>query len=202
MKTTASTPTPSLRERQRERARADILAAVIRVYSDEHGTGPVIDQLTAAAGLARGTLYAHFPGGVDELLIAAYELLGREFVQRTQELLSTRTGWRERMMTHAEVMAEWGAQHPRGVFYNVVGPRHVPASRTGTGASSTLDVFSTELAAAQESGELPADLDTAAIAEMLTGCVKVIGVQATHGVETAERFLDSFRTLLGGLERP
>lgn len=45
---------------RRERTRRKLLAASMRVFSEQSIDGPLIDDFIAAAGVARGTFYNHF----------------------------------------------------------------------------------------------------------------------------------------------
>lgn len=195
-------PNTSLRARRRARTRDDILESVVRVFALDGGSGAVIDQIATGAGLSRATLYSYFPGGVDELTAAAYDRLGEQFVQQAEERLRGLSDWRSRILTHAELMAEWGSDQYRGVFYSIVGPKVIPATRPmGVGSLSTLRLVETELARAQELGEVDASVDPKSVAALLTGCVKVIGVESARDKASADSHLEALRALLRGLDR-
>lgn len=199
MRSADATPGTSLRERHRTRARGDILDAVVQVYAEESGSGAVIEQIATAAGLSRATLYSHFPGGLDELIVAAYESVGEEFLRQTEKRLEGREDWRARIMTHAEVMAAWGTDPHLGVFYNVVAPRFLPSTDdAGVGSSTTRQLAESEITQAQRAGEVAGDIDPVALAAMLTGCVRVIGIEAAQSRSDAAAYVEAFRALLNG----
>lgn len=196
----AAAPARSLRQRQRERVRADILDAVVEVFGRDKTSGAVIEQVAAAAGLSRATLYAYFPGGIDELVNAAYERVGHQFVTATEERMRGRRAWDERILVHAEVMAGWSADHSRAAFYSLVGPRLVTSARAaGIGSGSTRRTVAVELARAQQAGEVAPSVDREATASLLTGCVRVIGIEGAIDAARASQYLEAFVTLLSGL---
>lgn len=51
-----------------------------------HGTG--LGRITDASGAPRGSVYFHFPGGKDELVVAALDRVGAEFTGLLEELLA------------------------------------------------------------------------------------------------------------------
>ncbi|MEE2039723.1 TetR family transcriptional regulator [Nocardiopsis sp. CT-R113] len=58
-----------------------------REQLEAHGyAGTDLDQVLAASGAPRGSLYFHFPGGKDELVAAALEAAGAETGARIREL--------------------------------------------------------------------------------------------------------------------
>jgi AcrR family transcriptional regulator len=194
-------PKSSLRERQRARARDDILDAVVQVFAEEDGSGALIELVAAAAGLSRATLYAHFPGGIDEMIKAAYERAGEQFIAQTRSRLRDLTDWRARIRSHAEVMAEWGADAHRGVFYNIVGPKLLASvDRTGLGSTTTQHLVEAELERARQLGDIPQTVDPVSVAAMLTACVGVVGVEAARESNHADRYVFAFNALLHGLE--
>ncbi|WP_183164560.1 TetR/AcrR family transcriptional regulator [Arthrobacter oryzae] len=195
-------PKTSLRARRRARTHDEILESVVHVFAIDGGSGAVIDQIATEAGLSRATLYSYFPGGVDELIAAAYDWLGEQFVQQAEERLRGLSDWRSRILTHAELMAEWGSDRYRGAFYNIVGPKLISATHpTGVGSQSTLRLVETELARAQEIGEVDEAVDPRSVAALLTGCVKVIGVESARNKASADSHLEALRALLRGLDR-
>ncbi|GAA1446747.1 TetR/AcrR family transcriptional regulator [Nocardiopsis tropica] len=58
-----------------------------RELLEAHGyAGTGLEQVLAASGAPRGSLYFHFPGGKDELVAAALESAGAEIGTRIREL--------------------------------------------------------------------------------------------------------------------
>ncbi|KHJ71561.1 MULTISPECIES: TetR/AcrR family transcriptional regulator [Rhodococcus] len=55
-----------------------------------HGTG--LAHITAGAAAPRGSLYFHFPGGKDELVVAALDRVGAEFTGLLESLIADGRG--------------------------------------------------------------------------------------------------------------
>jgi len=61
----------SLRERRRETTRREAVDSLLGLIAEGGIDLVTIDLVAERSGMARGTLYAHFPAGRDELLRAA-----------------------------------------------------------------------------------------------------------------------------------
>src|ERR1700678_3423705 len=65
---------PSLRQRNKARARSEIAAAALRLFSDKGFSGVTVDQIVAAAGVSRRTFFRYFETKEDALLADYPEL--------------------------------------------------------------------------------------------------------------------------------
>lgn len=65
---------PSLRERNKARARAEIAAAALRLFTDRGFGGVTIDEIVSAAGVSRRTFFRYFETKEDALLADYPEL--------------------------------------------------------------------------------------------------------------------------------
>lgn len=192
-------PEAGRRAHRRRRTRADLVGAALDLIAAEGTDGVGIDALVAGAEVARGTLYAHFPGGRDEILVAAYRLVGERTAARAAELLEERTDWIDRMTAHLESMIEVVRNPGVGIFYTMTGPQLAGMDRRGVGSSAALACFTDELARAVELGEVPSALDVAATAALLVGAVREAGIDVARDPASADRSIAAFRLLLGAL---
>ncbi len=69
---TVHTPTTSLREKQRIEREALILQAAEEVLQEKGYYDTSMDEIAARVGIAKGTIYAHFPGK-EELVVAIFK---------------------------------------------------------------------------------------------------------------------------------
>ena len=200
---TAATEKPvstNLRERRREQTRNDLTSAGLEIISAEGVDAAPIDRLAAQAGMSRGTVYAHFEGGRDELLQEAYRRVGRERVSTAQQMADAAGTWQDRVMAYARAMVALTEDHHRGYFSNVAGPA-LFGSRVerGEGSSASLSAIRKELLLAQQRGEIGSDVDADEMAVLLVGCLREAGIEIAREAMQPEKFLSAFHRLLGGL---
>ncbi|WP_177170011.1 TetR/AcrR family transcriptional regulator [Propionibacterium cyclohexanicum] len=192
--------TLSLRERQQEQGRADIIGAALEIIAESGPQAVSIDRLAEMAHMARATVYARFPDGLDAIISETYRSIGRDLTQRCQSLVSPATPWREVLMTWAREFFAVSAQPRVGTFYNLVGPRLVAASgATGGGSEATLQVFVGSLDNAVRAGELDSSAPVRAIARMLVGALRESGMAIARGELDGEESLEAFGWLVGAL---
>lgn len=79
-----SDPPPSLRERNRARARAEIVAAAQQLFLDQGFAATSVEQIAEAAGVAPRTVFRHFPRKEDIVFHRHAEQVGR-FAQLLDE---------------------------------------------------------------------------------------------------------------------
>ncbi|WP_284984431.1 TetR/AcrR family transcriptional regulator [Arthrobacter sp. efr-133-TYG-118] len=200
---TAATEKPvstNLRERRREQTRIDLTSAGLEIISAEGVEAATIDRLAAQAGMSRGTVYAHFEGGRDELLQEAYRRVGRDLVGTAQRLADSADTWQDRVMAYARAMVALTEDHNRGYFYNVAGPA-LFGSRVerGEGSSASLAAIRKELLLAHQRGEIDSDVDADGMAVLLIGCLREAGIEIAREAMQPARFLSAFQRLLDGL---
>jgi AcrR family transcriptional regulator len=92
----AAPPMRSLRERQREERAALILTIAQEVFADKGYYDASIDEIAARAGIAKGTVYLHFPSKED-LLVALIAQQIAEFLERVDEVTRAPIPVRERI---------------------------------------------------------------------------------------------------------
>src|SRR5258708_24208650 len=69
-----------------------------------HGTG--LNEILAESGAPRGSLYFHFPGGKDQLVLEATRLSVERITRRRREVLATAETPAAALRTFAEGMAQ------------------------------------------------------------------------------------------------
>lgn len=69
--------------------RADLIAAMARLLRDQGYTATGRTQLLAESGVSNGSLYHHFPGGMEELAAAALEASGFAVANALREALDS-----------------------------------------------------------------------------------------------------------------
>ena len=190
----------SLRERRQLRTRTDLVDAVLRVIAESGLSETTIDRISATSGISRGTVYAHFPGGRDELLRAAYARLGRDLVARTRDAVSAAEDWQSRIVAHARAMFDLAADPRIGHFYNVSGPAFiVSGDERGIGSGASAAMIRDVLVAAQTRGEVNAELDADAVAALLVGALREAASGVSAGDRDADRTYAAFAGLVAGL---
>lgn len=194
-------PPASLRQRQQQRTRQDLVRAVIGIISAGGLGAATIQRITTRAGASRATLYAHFPGGRTDLIAEAYQTVGRDLIQAAEQDAAGHTDWIERLCAYPRAMLELSSKRELGLFYNVSGPQLVGMQRRGTGSQRTLDALISELRHAQDSGDVSPQLDVEAVAALLVGAIREAGIDTSRDPSTAPRRLNAFRQLLEAIAR-
>ncbi|WP_052206795.1 TetR/AcrR family transcriptional regulator [Sinomonas humi] len=172
---------------------------MVSVIAYAGSDGPLIEQIASEAGVSRATLYAHFPGGVDELVSKAYERAGLRFVERVRALQAGALSWQERIVAHGRAMVDIAESGPLGRFYNVAAYQFSSvAAVSGAGSRASHDDFASELADAVNLGEL-IDIDIDETAHLLIGAVRMIGIRAAESPRLGAASLKAFERLVEGL---
>lgn len=198
--TSVAPPVPTLRERRRTRTRDELVTATIGVIADLGLDETTIERIQAASGVSRGTVYAYFPGGRDELLRAAYARIGTELVARTRDAAEAAGSWRGSIAAHALALFEL-AEDPRiGHFYNVSGPALITSgSERGIGSGASAEMIRAALEEARTAGEVDPALDVATTAILLVGALREAAVRVAAGASDRERAAAAFARLVDGL---
>lgn len=192
----------SLRERQRERTRDDTVRAAIGLISAGGIDGATIDGILAEVGMARGTLYAHYPAGLDEIVRAAYDRVGADLLAVARSRAGGRAEWTDRVAAYAEAMVELAQDSELGFFYNVSGPGRVgPRHDSAAGSEQTREAFRAELDAAHAVGELAGDLDTRATSALLVGMLRQAGIDVARDSTLGTSYIVAFRRTLKSFAR-
>lgn len=86
----------SLRERQRQEREQLILEAAAQVFADKGYHQTTIEEIAAQVGIAKGTVYLHFPTK-DDLLLALLERLACAFAEMVERIAAQPLSARERL---------------------------------------------------------------------------------------------------------
>ncbi|MBK0422491.1 TetR/AcrR family transcriptional regulator [Leucobacter sp. CSA2] len=190
------------RERRRRRTREDLVAATLQVIGEFGDADLTIDRVSAASGISRGTIYAHFPDGRDELLSGAYAELARDLIARTSSAAALATDWRDSIVAHAEAMLELAGDARIGHFFNVSGPALiVDGAARGIGSGASALMIRDELAAASAAGLIDPGLDAASTARLLVGAIRESAIAVVRDGADPAASLAAFGRLVAGLER-
>lgn len=195
-----TTAMPTLRERRYQRTRQELADTVLAVIGEHGIDGVTIDRVADQAGLSRGTIYAHYPAGRDELLRAAYAELGRQVAARTRAGVSAADSWQTRLIAHARVMYELARVERVGYFYNVSGPALIPeGDECGIGSSTSAALMRETLGAARDEGTVAADVPPDSVAILLVGALREAAAAVASGVCEASDAEAGFARLVAGL---
>jgi AcrR family transcriptional regulator len=191
---------PTLRERRYERTREELVDAVLALIGEHGIDGVTIDRVADEAGLSRGTIYAHYPGGREELLRAAYAELGHQVAARTRVGVAEADSWQTRLLAHARVMYELARVERIGYFYNVSGPALIPeGDERGIGSSASAVLMRGTLVAAQEEGTVAADVPPGSVAILLVGALREAAAAVASGACEVSDAEKAFTRLVEGL---
>lgn len=197
----------SLRERRQQQTRDELVRAALSVIEAEGITAATIDRMSAASGTSRGTVYAYFPAGRDELLREAYARLGARLVEQTRAAVSEAGDWSNQLLALARAMFALARDEHLGYFYNVTGPAlfsSAPAGEEaqelrGTGSGASVEMIRATLELAAGAGEVPGGIESDALALMLVGSLRESAIEVAAGGLDAQRAERAFVRLIQGL---
>lgn len=190
----------TFRERQQERSRSDLVEATLEVISSEGLPAVTIEAILRESGMARATLYTHFPGGRDALLRAAYAQAGEKLLRLASASAARETDWRGRILSYARTMIDYSSSPRLGHFYSVSGPHLMGfQAERGVGSQGYFEVFRDALAAAADAGELVETANPDALAILLTSSLRDAGIAVARRQATVRDLVASVETLLEGI---
>src|SRR5438094_4914335 len=112
-----------MRARQREFARAQFIEVGLELFHERGYAQTTIEELATRCGCAKGTVYAHFPGGKDELFREIYSSIGEEFDELFRAQLA---GASDDVVGYVEaaaaVLMDISAQPGKGRFFMIEAP--------------------------------------------------------------------------------
>lgn len=186
--------------RRRERMRDDVAEAAVRVITADGLDAVSIERLCETAGIARATVYAHYPDGRDGILREAYARAGRMLLALARDRAVSCTSWDERIVSYARTMLEFSSTPTLGHFYSVSGPALRGFRESGgEGSRGYQEAIRSELAAARDAAELVDGADPDILSVLLASSLRDAGIAAAHRPDTAEAFIRGIETILEGL---
>ncbi len=189
-----------LRERNRLRTREDILVAISLLLGERAYDGISIDDVAQRAGVSRGTVYAYFPEGRDQLVREAYLRMADAVTAEGAARHELTTDTVERIVGFATALID-AASTPEGRFYGLMGPDIMSAiaSVAGTSSRTFQQVLIADLRDAADRGDLSADAPVEEIAVAISGAVREIGGVAAREPERVPRLLLALRVICEAL---
>lgn len=198
------------RPRKRERTADHLSATAYRLFEAQGFDAVTMEQIAAEAGVAKATLYAHFP--VKEALLAHRfrEDIAAGMQERAAALAAHRT-FESRMRYLLTESAQWNtvrrAYLPAYIRYLTRQARYgeggapPPNTKAAPIDNGTRGIFAAMFAAAQHSGEIDARLDAALLAisveYLLLGAVA--GWLDDPAIDLTTRFLAAFDLAMHGM---
>jgi TetR/AcrR family transcriptional regulator, regulator of autoinduction and epiphytic fitness len=181
-----------------ERTRRVVLDAALALLG-ERGYGEVtIEAVAAESGVAKSTIYRHWPSRVELINDAFHELAPNLPVPPEGDVRERVVAFLEQVATDV-CASRWSACLPALLD----AAEHDPTARELNLrlASTGRQTLSGLLAEGVRNGELPADLDTVLIAEALAGPIILRRLMAAEPLEPAQvrHLVDQ---VLGGCARP
>ncbi|SJN08739.1 Transcriptional regulator, TetR family [Leucobacter sp. 7(1)] len=190
----------TLRERRQLRTRQELVDALLVIIAEDGVDVATIERVSAQSGISRGTVYAHFPGGRDELLRAAYAALGERLVARSHAAVLAADDWRGQLAALARQMFALAADEHTGHFFNVSGPTLITGgAERGIGSGASVIMIEDALRAAQSDGGVDPSVDTAVTAVLLVGALREAAMRVAAGLDPADRATAAFGRLVEGL---
>jgi AcrR family transcriptional regulator len=195
------------RERRLESTRNELIEATLAVITETGArdlSAVTINRVLSEVGMARATLYAHFPDGRESLLAAAYERVAHQFLDKAESVIELNGGtelrWTQRMAAYAEALVALSTDPGIGYFYNISGPQLLGFSKDrGVGSTGVFIAFKKELEVGALDRKLLGPLGEP-LAVLLSGSLRDAGIEVALRPDTAAELLSAFRLVLQRLD--
>lgn len=163
---------------RRRGTRRRILSAATRLFQAHGFEGTSVDQIVAAANLAKGTFYQYFPAKIDVALALTSEDQGRLMQKMRSKLASGQSP----LVVGSELLRSMGTwfERNRGIARPLL--LHALDQPRIESPDSTRTMLALIFTEAQKKGEIRADLPTEYISGLLVGSIVQIALHWTlHG---------------------
>src|SRR5262249_27065160 len=148
----------SLRERNKLRARQEMLQAALEVFAESGFGSATVENIASRAGASKVTLYTYFPQGREELFRELYEEINNELLERASVIYAAEGDFAERVLALTEALLDVARRPLIGRFYSIDDPALDAALNPVRGHASRVwaDLISKDVAAAQAQGAVTA----------------------------------------------
>jgi AcrR family transcriptional regulator len=193
---------PSLRERNRQRTRQELLDSALAVFTESGYGSATVDSIAARAGTSKVTLYSYFPQGRDELFRELYEQINDEMLQRAAEIYADEPDEGDataRVLALTDALMDVACRPLLGRFYSIEDPGLERALDPVRGHASRVwaDYIAADLEDRMKLGEKRGSAAT--IAQLLVGAMRSALREVADGRATRADVRRAMSTLLSGL---
>jgi len=187
----------SLRERNRLRTTTEILDAAAVLLGDPTTATFTLEDLAQKAGVSRGTVYAYFDGGRDQIITEVYLRAAAHVRERAELLRGEQTEPADRIAALARGFLEVAAQ-PTGRFYGAVRPdvAAIVADNMGSTSVRLTELILEDLRETEIEGALTSGLDAALLATLVSGAIRAAGERAARNPSDVDRLIRTIRELV------
>lgn len=194
----------SLRERNKIRARHEMLQAALAAFAEEGYGSATLESIAARAGAAKATVYAYFPQGREQLFRELYEEVNLELINRGDEVYSRPGSFAERVEGLARALFEIAERPLVGRFYSIEDPALDEALNPVRGHASAAwaGLIAGDLVEAKARGDLATDARPEALATVIVGALRAGLSEVARGSAKGDDLTVALRSLVRGLVDP
>lgn len=194
----------SLRARQRAFARAQFLEEGLRLFDERGYAQTTIEELASRCGCAKGTVYAHFPEGKDELVREIYASIGENFDRDFKTVLDDHPHDVFACVdAAAELLMDISAEPAKGRFFMISAPAlpSVLGPKLGVTGRGIVSAIAQRIRAAQLAGTIDKSLDAKNVSQLILGMLRELGMCIAAGDATKPELRAALDALLTGALR-
>lgn len=189
-----SSPRLTLRMRNKIRLQNDLLEAILDLFCESGFSACTVDKVAQCAGCAKATVYAHFPGGRDEMLCTLYEQISDELSSQAEKMWETAKTSQDRIIAISDALLTLSTQPRIGKFYAQLNPLLIPVLEPVAGKGSQLytEMLSKELSQISKSH---ADV----LATLLVGSLREAAIKVAENPGRKKEMLKGITTMVESL---
>lgn len=128
--------TTSVRERNKERLRNDLIEAVLHLVDTEGLPGCSVEAVSRHVGCSKATVYAYFPEGRDEILCALYEQITEGLIADALQQREEASDPKGRIIAICRALLDLSSKPRIGKFYAHINVSLVPVLTPVLGGAS------------------------------------------------------------------